>query len=314
MTSQPTATCRDCARPAARANPFSFSIPASEEDFLGWSEREVILGPEDGPPDHEDCPGCGEAFSFFRKRWHCGGCAAVYCLKCLRCRPGTEDPTRLCPGCLRGGAAPEGRGCTAAVHVMTRLLCPVTAADVAADPDCQGCGAPFALWRLPVGCADCGRVFCPKCLLRKPGQCARAPRRCVACVYGPHFAHRRVGVDRDVPACLVCGEPFSFLTRRHWCRRCGRTICGGCSATGLSAFQRRHPDCLCEKCFVPPVRRLTHNLVQYILQYVDRAGQTAINQVSKRLEPRVLCHGSGGGVRGDNVEGGDGGHLQSIAI
>lgn len=35
--------------------------------------------------------------------------------------------------------------------------------------------------------------------------------------------------DQDAPNCQVCGRGFSFLNRRHHCRRCGQVICNSCS-------------------------------------------------------------------------------------
>jgi hypothetical protein len=33
----------------------------------------------------------------------------------------------------------------------------------------------------------------------------------------------------DSVACMLCGEAFSMLFRRHHCRRCGRCVCGNCA-------------------------------------------------------------------------------------
>ena len=35
--------------------------------------------------------------------------------------------------------------------------------------------------------------------------------------------------DSDVNECPVCGRTFSFLFRRHHCRKCGRVVCSDCS-------------------------------------------------------------------------------------
>jgi hypothetical protein len=35
--------------------------------------------------------------------------------------------------------------------------------------------------------------------------------------------------DYELSACSICGNAFTFLTRRHHCRRCGRLVCGPCS-------------------------------------------------------------------------------------
>lgn len=35
--------------------------------------------------------------------------------------------------------------------------------------------------------------------------------------------------DDELSACSICGNSFTFLNRRHHCRRCGRLVCGPCS-------------------------------------------------------------------------------------
>lgn len=35
--------------------------------------------------------------------------------------------------------------------------------------------------------------------------------------------------DHATSTCSICGTPFTFLNRRHHCRRCGRLVCATCS-------------------------------------------------------------------------------------
>ncbi|KAF2274389.1 FYVE-domain-containing protein [Westerdykella ornata] len=35
--------------------------------------------------------------------------------------------------------------------------------------------------------------------------------------------------DSEVDSCFVCGRYFTFLNRRHHCRKCGRVVCANCS-------------------------------------------------------------------------------------
>lgn len=35
--------------------------------------------------------------------------------------------------------------------------------------------------------------------------------------------------DDELSSCSICGAHFTFLTRRHHCRRCGRLVCATCS-------------------------------------------------------------------------------------
>ena len=37
------------------------------------------------------------------------------------------------------------------------------------------------------------------------------------------------GPDKDILECLICKASFSFMTRRHHCRRCGKCVCNKCA-------------------------------------------------------------------------------------
>ena len=54
--------------------------------------------------------------------------------------------------------------------------------------------------------------------------------------------------DSHQKTCLICNDKFSFVNRRHHCRRCGALICGKCSKYKLpnaeSVMQRA-----CKKCY-----------------------------------------------------------------
>ena len=45
----------------------------------------------------------------------------------------------------------------------------------------------------------------------------------------PDFVVPRWQPDHEVAECAVCHTPFSFLRRKHHCRRCGRVVCNACS-------------------------------------------------------------------------------------
>lgn len=44
--------------------------------------------------------------------------------------------------------------------------------------------------------------------------------------------------DQDVSTCPVCRIPFSFLRRKHHCRKCGRVVCGACSPHRITIPQQ----------------------------------------------------------------------------
>jgi hypothetical protein len=59
-------------------------------------------------------------------------------------------------------------------------------------------------------------------------------------------------IDSRVTHCEVCFVKFGFITRRHWCRRCRKTICSNCSSCFKDSIKahllRRHDDNHCRLC------------------------------------------------------------------
>ena len=48
---------------------------------------------------------------------------------------------------------------------------------------------------------------------------------------GDDFLHAAVWEsDHKATECKICDDKFSFMNRRHHCRKCGLLVCGGCSA------------------------------------------------------------------------------------
>ncbi|KAI3406902.2 hypothetical protein KGF56_000194 [Candida oxycetoniae] len=43
-------------------------------------------------------------------------------------------------------------------------------------------------------------------------------------------------LDTDVSECFLCSTPYNIFFRRHHCRKCGRVVCGECSAQSLHYF------------------------------------------------------------------------------
>ena len=44
--------------------------------------------------------------------------------------------------------------------------------------------------------------------------------------------------DQEVSECPICHIPFSFLRRKHHCRKCGRVVCGPCSPHRITIPQQ----------------------------------------------------------------------------
>lgn len=61
----------------------------------------------------------------------------------------------------------------------------------------------------------------------------------------------------DLTNCFKCGTGFGLFNRKHHCRNCGNTFCGGCSSKSiqLPQFGLFEPNRVCEECF----RKVTEN-------------------------------------------------------
>ncbi|KAH0577869.1 FYVE zinc finger domain-containing protein [Spironucleus salmonicida] len=54
--------------------------------------------------------------------------------------------------------------------------------------------------------------------------------------------------DNSVTDCMLCHSPFTFLIRRHHCRRCGRVMCDKCCPKSLLSGFAGSVDRLCKLC------------------------------------------------------------------
>jgi hypothetical protein len=54
--------------------------------------------------------------------------------------------------------------------------------------------------------------------------------------------------DKESPNCMVCNTAFTVIKRRHHCRRCGKVICGECSAN-KSKLPNLGVVRVCDDCF-----------------------------------------------------------------
>ncbi|KAI8989287.1 FYVE zinc finger-domain-containing protein [Pilobolus umbonatus] len=89
----------------------------------------------------------------------------------------------------------------------------------------------------------------------------------------PPRSQRVWEMDRQAPECRRCHRRFSFLVRRHHCRRCGQIVCDKCSSHRIklpvdeliedpmipysqypsivTQYQR-----VCDMCYLQPIRRV----------------------------------------------------------
>ncbi|RYY83911.1 hypothetical protein EON63_10250 [archaeon] len=64
-------------------------------------------------------------------------------------------------------------------------------------------------------------------------------------------------LDSDAPQCMRCSRRFSFLLRRHHCRRCGQVVCEACAPSNNSRpileWGLREAVRHCRGCFKSPL-------------------------------------------------------------
>eukprot|EP00993_Chasmostoma_nieuportense_P003293 NODE_401_length_2293_cov_32.731764_g372_i0.p1 GENE.NODE_401_length_2293_cov_32.731764_g372_i0~~NODE_401_length_2293_cov_32.731764_g372_i0.p1 ORF type:complete len:716 (+),score=136.01 NODE_401_length_2293_cov_32.731764_g372_i0:85-2148(+) len=233
------------------------------------------------------CFSCESVFTDTWRRIWCPTCRKTNCVDCCS-TPVTylsrTRPYSHCRRCARAGQALLPSQDHFSMDSPASVYAQVSV-DPLDDDSCEGCGNSFSFFRKRLSCQTCYRCLCEKCLVRpfSPESDTKTARQCVACAYGADFAHRRTGVDPAAVQCMVCTSRFSILKRRHWCRRCGRTICNGCSVNRLSFVSRRHPDCICRRCYVPKIFRLSYDLAHYMMEFVPQAGRKAILCVCHRF-------------------------------
>ena len=83
-------------------------------------------------------------------------------------------------------------------------------------------------------------------------------------------------LDDEVSECPICRMPFSFLRRKHHCRKCGKVVCGRCSP---------HRIAIPQQCIVRPPEQ------QYAAQaIIDLTGEGESNISQEQPLPVRLCN------------------------
>ena len=55
--------------------------------------------------------------------------------------------------------------------------------------------------------------------------------------------------DSEVSKCQLCGSEFTFVKRRHHCRKCGKCICGDCSLGKMPFSNSSQEEKVCNTCY-----------------------------------------------------------------
>eukprot|EP00668_Euglena_longa_P002097 GGOE01002433.1.p1 GENE.GGOE01002433.1~~GGOE01002433.1.p1 ORF type:complete len:615 (+),score=38.79 GGOE01002433.1:624-2468(+) len=205
----------------------------------------------------------------------------------LGAAPPQLRPSALCRPCARQQLNPMDRS-SSGEQFSIRSVSPLKQPGLVSDGNhCRGCGSPFTFFRVRRVCGQCSANICAKCEIH-PLEDSQAAGRCAGCVYGRAFQQRRVGVDWGAIGCLLCGAKFTLFSRRHWCRRCGRTICHSCSSTPLSITSRRNPNCICKLCRFPRIFRLSYDVAQYMMEFCDCFTRGLVMRVCKRFQKLLV--------------------------
>eukprot|EP00794_Sanderia_malayensis_P006103 gene6103-6807_t len=82
--------------------------------------------------------------------------------------------------------------------------------------------------------------------------------------------------DEDVTMCMLCAVRFSFLSRRHHCRSCGRIVCDNCSKyKARLAYTNNEVKRVCYVCH----RKLNVDQTQQTDSYISK--KTVIDRVAR---------------------------------
>ena len=81
--------------------------------------------------------------------------------------------------------------------------------------------------------------------------------------------------------CLSCYDDFSFLKRRHHCRRCGMIFCEQCSSKRAQLQPRTEPVRVCDKCY---------SAVRQVAAASARQSPTAIPSAHTKHNPTTPSH------------------------
>jgi len=243
----------------------SISSHASPRDAIPSPTAELS---EAHARDQIRCAVCSREFALFfgvrNRRW-CGACGQPVCLRCVP-RAGALTLHVTCAACVGNRTTEDASRNNSRTDI---------GAPPVEDPSCPLCRQPFSFFRPKRRCRRCQALLCAVCTVvpfaRRGAYDEEAT--CPQCAYGIDTAARPHGVNEEVLACAICGAAFGMFVRRHWCRRCGETICRQCSPATLFLTARRHPNCICKRCHVPPVFRLAPQLAQHCMSFLDHKSQ-----------------------------------------
>eukprot|EP00667_Euglena_gracilis_P001515 EG_transcript_1515 len=271
----PTMVCRPCTRLQLRLYKFNHLIVPTDP----WARDEALHGGY--------CDACGALFDFFRRRFYCQQCLRRVCSKCL-----VGYTSSLLSVAGSSGEVDKSPD-KALIEVPSRPKCKECSGKEKPKRQegvdwsvrtCTLCSTDFTFLVRRHWCRQCHRTICSDCsayplstLQRSHPDCM-----CISC-YRERFSPGRRGVDKSAPSCLLCGSKFTVFWRRHWCRKCGRTICSSCSAVSLSLVSRRHPNCVCKQCFLPSIFLLPEDVGRYILQFLPPRAARACMRAAKRF-------------------------------
>jgi serine/threonine protein kinase len=248
------------------------------------------------------CPACARCNKTFwhdgQRRIYCCICRTTVCVACCSSPTaslGRTHPRMTCRTCAvaqcRAGVQGSAAGTTGYFSMCSGSSVILDTLNVDGPESvtaCKGCGAAFTLFQRASTCPGCYQKMCGRCIL--PELYRGGPRHCVACRYD---CHRRTVPDPNVPACIVCFQRFSFLRRRHCCGHCGRTVCVACTAAKTHVTSHRPFRSVCRQCFVPKIFRLSYNVAQYLMEWLDEPARINVFYVSRRFRKltvfRVPC-------------------------
>ena len=200
--------------------------PGGYDAMMKTAKYGVEWQPDDATPT---CTCCGREFTLLIRRHHCRLCGLVVCGVCSASRepvPGSSNMKRACDNCVMRRMNEHGQVLTGSYSTHEKYdadgnLVKAVANDITASTgDAQESSS-----------------------MQRPHRES----------FNSVMKSEKYGVawqdDEDVKACWICNTEFSFMNRRHHCRKCGKVVCGSCSQNRVPVEGSYNTKRACQRCF-----------------------------------------------------------------
>jgi len=104
--------------------------------------------------------------------------------------------------------------------------------------------------------------------------------------------------DSEAKACAACHRPFTFINRRHHCRRCGDIFCNQCASYTFRLDRNCKIDSkgvlsrVCRSCYNVYQKEFISSIRESDSRFKSRAGSSLYNREYNNYIPPTTLHSS----------------------